>query len=483
MEDKTKYKYKFTVYIKSLECTIPYDAKVAIKLIRGNKSVETKTKVDVSSQSGRNFKFDDAITILSTLEYNPHLGCCEEKKALLRWVTYKTSDTAKRIGEWSINLWNFAKIPENGKTPEDLSKFKFSKDWVEKVGKSIDRFSLIHFTVNSELVEVDGDDTFSMYYVGDNDDTVTDASWMEQVKEMNDKSYYSKGLGSELKTKITLDLTADHEEIPIIQSETVDRFGRSLEKPVPFEFDWEDNHSTPEKQNSENSEEDLSHQNNERIIELEQQLAEKENDIGKLKKKLDEAKTKSDKKETTINNLLKDIENLSKVNTIIDEKLKDYELANSQLTLEKEQLNKMIKMLQSKNSNKENETIDMLKQNLDSKNAEILELTTNVKTENGMLKSQFESVKNELIKLKASYDELKSKYDKSVENCETLSDSRQKEIDELKYKHETDLKTLQSKYLTEIDDLVQRITAKENVINEIQNQNKLYDSMPKCKYQ
>ena len=40
--EKINYKYLITANIRSLECSIPYEANLGIKLIRGNKSAESK---------------------------------------------------------------------------------------------------------------------------------------------------------------------------------------------------------------------------------------------------------------------------------------------------------------------------------------------------------------------------------------------------------------------------------------------------------
>ena len=74
MESKTNYKYKFTVLIKQLEFTIPYEADLSVKLLRGNKSTESKTRVHVNSESDRTINIQEPITLVSTLEYNPKLG-------------------------------------------------------------------------------------------------------------------------------------------------------------------------------------------------------------------------------------------------------------------------------------------------------------------------------------------------------------------------------------------------------------------------
>ena len=156
-------------------------------------------KLTSDGGSNRKFEVDEMLSIISTLEYNPHLGCWEEKKATIRFVTYKTEDRPKRIGDWNFNLSVYAKIPENGSTPANIKKYKMTKECVDKLSKSIDKFSLLSYTISSELVEIDGDDTFSMYHGTEWDDTITDASWMDKVNVMNDKNYYSKSLASDYK--------------------------------------------------------------------------------------------------------------------------------------------------------------------------------------------------------------------------------------------------------------------------------------------
>jgi len=127
------------------------------------------------------------------------LAAVRKNKAIIRFVTYKTEDKPKRIGDCSFNLWQYAIIPENGLIPDNLRKYKMTKDCNDKLSKSIDKFSRVNYTVTSELVEINGDDTFSMYHGTEWDDTITDASWMEKVNVMNDKNYYSKPLASDYK--------------------------------------------------------------------------------------------------------------------------------------------------------------------------------------------------------------------------------------------------------------------------------------------
>lgn len=76
---KTKYKYRFDVHVKSLEITIPYEGTVACKLLRGNKSTEFKKKLSSKGEKDRKYAVDEKMSIISTLEYNPHIGCWEEK--------------------------------------------------------------------------------------------------------------------------------------------------------------------------------------------------------------------------------------------------------------------------------------------------------------------------------------------------------------------------------------------------------------------
>lgn len=60
----------------------------------------------------------------------------------------------------------------------------------------------------TELNDIDGDDTFSMYHAGECDDTITDASCMEHIRPMTDRSYYSKPLKSDLKPLIRVDFSS-----------------------------------------------------------------------------------------------------------------------------------------------------------------------------------------------------------------------------------------------------------------------------------
>ena len=240
---KIKYKYMFQVHVNNLECTIPYASTVSLKLVRGSKSIESKKKIEVDGGSNRKFSFDEKLSILTTLEFNPKLGCCEEKKLVIRFVTTKGDGKAKRIGDWVLNTAEFVKIPQILAGAVDYSKFKNNKDWVEKLTTCIDRFGLCNFTVKTELVEIDGDDTFSMYHGGDCDETVTDASCMEHIRPMTDRSYYSKPIKSDLKPLIHVDFSASKPDSRdsitsyIVGEDKVDKFGNPIEKAVPLELD------------------------------------------------------------------------------------------------------------------------------------------------------------------------------------------------------------------------------------------------------
>lgn len=67
------------------------------------------------------------MTIVTTMEYNPKLGCLQEKKMNLRFVTYKTEDKAKRIGDVNINIADIVKAPSPNDNAPNLSKYKFHK--------------------------------------------------------------------------------------------------------------------------------------------------------------------------------------------------------------------------------------------------------------------------------------------------------------------------------------------------------------------
>lgn len=125
---KTKYKYLFTFHIKSLECSIPYKANLGVRVIRANKSTEGKKKLSTDGGSNRTFEIDEKLEIVTTLEYNPRLGCCEEKKMTIRFVTYKTPDQAKRIGDIGVNVSDFVKIPEIGAKISNYAGYKQTKD-------------------------------------------------------------------------------------------------------------------------------------------------------------------------------------------------------------------------------------------------------------------------------------------------------------------------------------------------------------------
>ena len=310
-----------------------------------------------------------------------------------------------------------------------------------------------------------------MYHAAE-EDTVTDASCMDQVKEMHDKSYYSKGINSTLKTRITLDLTNDNEGDSIISQEKVDKFGRSLEKSVPFDFE-EDNKSTPDKSYPDVSElqDDIKSKDN-RINDLEKLITERDMDINKLKKKLDDSKLRADRKEDTINKLLLETESLRKTNTSIEESIRDYELQIKQLTREKESSKKLVESLQIKDSDKENKPIDLLKQNLELKDNEIAHLTQQHKSERSKLKSQLDHLQSDYSKLKISYEELKSTNIANIEEIEKLKDSETSKIMELSVKFEYDSKKQQDEYEKQIELLNDRMSAKENVIAELRQMNK-----------
>ena len=55
-------------------------------MLRANK------KIKVDGSMNRKFMIDEKLSLITSLEYNPRLGCCEEKQATLRFVTYKTVD-------------------------------------------------------------------------------------------------------------------------------------------------------------------------------------------------------------------------------------------------------------------------------------------------------------------------------------------------------------------------------------------------------
>ena len=246
---KIKYKYTIEVFIKKLEWSIPYKAKLGVRLVRGKKSIESKKKIQVNGGDNRNFTFNEKLKLITTLEYNPKLGCCEEKKANIRFITYKTSEGAKRIGDVSINISNFVKVPEYGSPVSNLKKYKETKGWLERMSKGLDRFAMCDFEVSSQLVEVDGDDTFSMYHGDDWDDTITDASWIEKNRPLTDRNYYAKPFEDNLKTKISIDISHNENEAKIVSEEKVDRFGNPLEKAIPLgledtpspDKDWENN--------------------------------------------------------------------------------------------------------------------------------------------------------------------------------------------------------------------------------------------------
>jgi len=148
---------------------------------------------------------------------------------------------------------------------------------------------------------------------------------MDTVREMHDKNYYSKAFSSDIKTKITLDMSLkDNDDISIIHTQTVDKFGRPLEKSVPFAFDDE---STPEKSQNEDSEslkEELKEKDI-KINELERQLTERDIEINKLKKKIEDGKSRAERQENRINKLLYESEGLRKTNTQIEERIRDFE--------------------------------------------------------------------------------------------------------------------------------------------------------------
>lgn len=178
--------------------------------------------------------------------------------------------------------------------------------------KSIDNFSICAFTINTELLEVDGDDTFSMYHGTECDDTITDASCMERTQPLTDRNYYAKPFKPVITSKINVDFSKD-DEGTIISKEKVDRFGNAIEKEVGL--DLQDSPTSPFKTPSSDNQDS-------KFDAFQEELEEKDKEIQKLKKKIEEVKAKNDKKESIINQLLKENE---KKESTIDELTKENE--------------------------------------------------------------------------------------------------------------------------------------------------------------
>lgn len=196
---------------------------------------------------------------------------------------------------------------------------------------------------------------------------------MDHVNIMNDKNYYAKPLASELKTLITVDFSSNKD--PVIEQAVVDKFGRTLEKSVPLGLD-DDNespsvHDSPI-QDDDHELEDLKHelaQKDALVKELEQNLAKKDEDLAKLKKKQEDSKVRLEKKEERINKLLRENESFQKENTILEEKIRDFETKLLQTAQDLENAEKIVKSLSadSKNADKQSEVTSLLQQELDSK--------------------------------------------------------------------------------------------------------------------
>ena len=76
---QTKYKYNINIKVNFLESDIPYKSDLSVRLIRGKKNTEGKKRIKTENNSNRKYEIDETLSILSTLEYNPKIGCCEEK--------------------------------------------------------------------------------------------------------------------------------------------------------------------------------------------------------------------------------------------------------------------------------------------------------------------------------------------------------------------------------------------------------------------
>lgn len=207
---------------------------------------------------------------------------------ILRFVIYKNSESAKRIGDVPLNISTFVKIPEYGSEISSLKDFKTTTKCIEKLQKGIDRFAMWEFEISSALVEVDGDDTFSMYH-GNNDceDTITDVSCIEKNRSMTDKNYYAKPFEENLKTKISIDIGGGDSDLKVISQEKVDRFGNSLEKAIPLSLEDSPNQDEVDFLNDENNVDKEILESPDKDIHLdvfEDEILEKEKEIQKLKK-------------------------------------------------------------------------------------------------------------------------------------------------------------------------------------------------------
>jgi hypothetical protein len=167
--------------------------------------------------------------------------------------------------------------------------------------KSIDRFAICRFSIKTELIEVDGDDTFSMYHGTEGDDTITDASCMERSQPLTDRSYYAKPFDNSSTSKINVTISKDDSEAKIISEEKVDRFGNAVEKEIGLDLNDSPTGSPGKTPSSDNQDSNFDA--------FQEELEEKDHEIQRLKKKLEEVKTKNEKKESIINRLLNESSN------------------------------------------------------------------------------------------------------------------------------------------------------------------------------
>ena len=190
-------------------------------------------------------------------------------------------------------------------------------------------------------------------------------------------------------------------------------------------------------------------------------------------KKLDDSKLRADKKEELINKLLKENETLLNDNTNMDDKIKDLEQQLLQITKEKESWEKLADSLslQHRNSNKENEPMDILKKDLDWKKEEIIRLQCDFKQERLELKRKVDDfqIKNqktltELEDLKQKYELLKQDYDKIIVDNSSLKDK----IVDLTNENEEEQRKIENKYKREVEILHEKLYIKDNQIIELQ---------------
>lgn len=401
------------------------------------------------------------------MSFNPKLGCCEEKKIFIRFLTTKVGeDKPKRIGDLPINIVDVAKVPQGNVS--DLKKYNFHKNYFVKLPKAVDRFAMLEYSVDTELIEIDGDDTFSMYHGTECDDTITDASCMENTRPLTDRAYYARPLEHDLKTRIQIDISGDDSKVAkIIGEDKVDRFGNPIEKSVPLDLhDDSPSNESPSKDNDEMEDTKyLLSLKNKQVEEMQEEIQYKDEEVKKLKKKVEEGKSRSEKKEATINKLLKEVEDKNKEIVTLEERIRELEskLSESEHRVEQvEQENRTLKEVGSKVQEKE--AVDMVPK--DHMLSEINLLHQKFSIERNELKNQLlasesksQSLKTEISELKISFAELKTEYETYQM---TIQEAHKEEMATVISNYEKDNRKFDSKYKREIEILNEKLFAKVN---------------------